>query len=103
ALGKGDREGSGLSLFILVFQFLGIISGLIFRSRIDSNIYDFFYKLYMLLTSLYFLFLNVSFSDRFGVFSWILLPIIIVYPLTIALNRNVLHFVIISLLYLILS
>lgn len=56
------------SFFFFLFWFLG---------SNKSKLFDFFYKLFIVLSIIFFQSFNIAFSDRVGLYSWVLIPIII--------------------------
>ncbi|EKB05943.1 hypothetical protein HMPREF9711_00912 [Myroides odoratimimus CCUG 3837] len=96
ASGEMSQEASGFNLYVVFFQLFVLFYGIYFLKQKDY-VYEYLLKIYILTTSFYFLCLNLSFSDRFGLLSWIFIPLLLIYPFIknkkIILNKNFILFV----------
>lgn len=98
---------SGMTIYITVFFGLTMILLFYFKNYFikGDKVYDYFSKAFILSTIVYFLFLNIEYSYRFGVFSYVLLPFILIYPFSV--NRfnsfNYIKLIAIILIYFTLS
>jgi|GEM_PF-2476988 len=81
ASGLGSQPPSGLQMSKLVFHGAIILWSSYNLNILNNKFYLHIYRLFIALTAFYFLCLNMSFSDRFGVMSWLLSPILVGYPL----------------------
>jgi len=81
AAGLGSQPPSGLQMSKLVFHSAVIIWSSYNLNILNNKYYSHIYRLFIALTAFYFLCLNMSYSDRFGVMSWMLSPILVGYPL----------------------
>lgn len=70
----------GFSATYWAYNMLISLYFLFMNRRICDQYYTRLGKMFMLLSSVYFLSFHISYSDRIGVFSWALIPIIISYP-----------------------
>ncbi len=81
ATGEASQVPSGLQLSNLTFH-LSVIGWSVYNNTLfHDKYYGIISRLFLALSCFFFLCLNISFSDRFGVLSWILVPILIAYPL----------------------
>lgn len=101
------QEASGFNIFGIFFQILGIFYGYYFMRKRNNFEYLILNKIYLALSVFYFLCLDLAFSDRFGVLSWILLPLILAYPLfensRLVISKDLIIFSITSFTYLLLN
>lgn len=81
AAGLGSQPPSGLQLSKIVFHGAILLWSYFNLKSLNDKFYAYLYRLFIGLTAFYFLCLNMSYSDRFGVMSWILSPILVGYPL----------------------
>lgn len=81
AAGLGSQPPSGLQLSKIVFHGAILLWSYFNLKSLNDKFYAHLYRLFIGLTAFYFLCLNMSYSDRFGVMSWILSPILVGYPL----------------------
>ncbi len=97
---------SGVNPYILVFQCLILMYvTLIYKDFKKDGVFSVLVKSYLILSIFYSLCLNMYFSDRFGIFSWVIIPLILAYPLTskVKLHRNIFLYAIFTFLYFILT
>jgi len=79
--GLGTQPPSGLQLSKIVYHSAVFFWAYYNLNKLNDSFYNHIFRLFIALTSFYFLCLNMSYSDRFGVLSWILTPILIGYPM----------------------
>ncbi|OYD41873.1 EpsG family protein [Sphingobacterium cellulitidis] len=101
--GDGSQLPSGVNVYILFFQGLIILYYLANKKIFEENsIGIIFIRSYLILCSFYMLCLNISFSDRFGIYSWVLMPLILSFPILFNKSpkrKNLMYFSIFSLVY----
>lgn len=82
--GEASQPPSGVNLYVVFFQILIIIYFYLQEKSIRDNIFgSFLLNTYLILSSFYMFCLNISYSDRFGLYSWCLMPLILIYPLIV--------------------
>lgn len=105
--GESIRQGSGFNLYVIMFQVLGILYGYYFIKRYRDENYILINKIYLALSCFYFMCLDVSYSERFGVMSWVWLPILLLFPFfkegKLNLNKDFYKYIFVSLTYLLLT
>jgi EpsG family len=71
----------GFRIDFWAFNIIFVIIGH-FGNRLEQNeFYTRIFKLYLVMTAVFYLCFNFAFSDRFGLLSWIFIPVILFYPL----------------------
>lgn len=75
-----DEYKTGFSYTYWVYNLLVLLYGWFFLKKIDSIFYTRLVSLFALLSSVYFMCFNLIYNDRVGIFSWILIPILLTYP-----------------------
>ncbi|SEA69310.1 EpsG family protein [Psychroflexus halocasei] len=105
--GEASQEPSGFTIYVIVFQTIGLIYGAYFVWKYKDEEYAIVNKIYLVLSCVYLLFLQVSFSDRFGVFSWIWLPLILCFPFfyrdKVLIKKDFFKYLVVSFFYLFLT
>ncbi|OCK52668.1 hypothetical protein BA768_11160 [Chryseobacterium sp. CBo1] len=94
-------------LFNLFFIFISYkILQLLKKNKYKVDFYNLLHKLFVVMSSLFFLMFHIPFSDRFGLLSWMLIPLlfipvfthrlpgnIFINPLTIVIFFTIIYFV----------
>jgi|GEM_PF-1783516 len=94
-------------LFNLFFIFISYkILQLLKKNKYKTDFYDLLHTLFVVMSSLFFLMFHIPFSDRFGLLSWMLIPLlfipvfthrlpgnIFINPLTIVIFFTIIYFV----------
>jgi len=105
--GEASQEASGFNLYVIAFQTLGLLYGFYFVRKYKDKEYILINKIYLFLTCGYLFCLEIPYSDRFGVLSWVWLPLILCHPFinrnTVLLNKDFEKYVFASLFYLFLT
>ncbi|MGG0382072.1 EpsG family protein [Priestia filamentosa] len=80
-----DLYGGGVyRTDFLLFSFFFILIGLYMRRLCSNNVkYELLLKIYILFNLYFLTFGSLPFSERFALYSWILIPLLIWYPLSI--------------------
>lgn len=95
--GLADEQGAGYLAFdqndetlyltgfrfdFIIYSAMPVILGyyLIFKKRLQSESYNFIYNLYVLVNSVWLLCMYASYTNRIAYLSWLLLPIVLIYP-----------------------
>ncbi|MGL5235572.1 MAG: EpsG family protein [Empedobacter falsenii] len=88
-----DLYKIGFRLDFVIFNLLFLIIGLCIKRFIllDNYLYNNLFKTYALMSSIFFLCFNIPFSDRMGIYSWCLIPLI-VFPIFKYKFNNMLFF-----------
>lgn len=74
--------------FVLFSLFFGIIGIFLQKKVYSDSYYDQILKIYITSNAFFLLTMNIPYSDRFAILSWILIPIICSYPLIQANSKN---------------
>ena len=79
-----DEESyvTGFRLDFIIYSAIPVLLGyyLIFKRKLKSETYNFLYNLYVLANSVWLLCMYASFTNRIAYLSWLLLPIVLIYP-----------------------
>jgi hypothetical protein len=71
-----------------------------FRLRLQDLFYTKISRIFMLLSAFFFLCFNLSYSDRFGLLSWVFIPLILYYPFTTyRITRRLQHVLLMLMLF----
>ncbi|MBO9732310.1 MAG: EpsG family protein [Chitinophaga sp.] len=71
----------GFRIDFWAFNMIFVVIGH-FGNRLEQNeFYTRIFKLYLVMTAVFYLCFNIAFSDRFGLLSWIFIPVILFYPM----------------------
>lgn len=71
----------GFRIDFWAFNMIFVVIGH-FANQLEKNeFYTRIFKLYLVMTAVFYLCFNIAFSDRFGLLSWIFIPVILFYPL----------------------
>jgi len=87
--GDARQAASGFNIYVITFQFIPILyaSYFLYIKKISNEVYRDIFKLFLSLSAFYFLCLNISYSDRFGLLSWIFIPFLATEPLNWTQNK----------------
>lgn len=77
-----SSENSGFRLDFIIYSAVPVIVGyiLIFKYKLTSKTYNLLLSLYMLTNSLWMLCMYSNFTNRISYLSWLLYPIVLLYP-----------------------
>lgn len=79
-----DEEGwmTGMRYDFVLYSFIPILLGWYyrFRKKVEDVEYDFLLNLYMLINGLWLLCMYANFTNRIAALSWLLYPIVLIYP-----------------------
>ena len=75
-----ERYQTGFSITYWLYNFIVFLYAVYFSRKIDDDFYSYLMRLFIFLTSIYYLCFNIAYNDRIGVYSWMLIPILITYP-----------------------
>ena len=86
---QGYKTGFKFNFFL--YSLAPIIYGFKINSKINDPVYSKMLSLYVIVNAVWLLVIRIPFTDRFAYLSWVLIPFILVYPLTkyqIFKNKN---------------
>lgn len=78
---------SGFRIDFVVYSFMPVLVGFhaIYKHRIQSMMYDLLLKVYLTANAIWMLCMYAPFTNRIAYLSWLIYPIVLIYPL---LNGN---------------
>lgn len=78
---------SGFRIDFVVYSFMPVLVGFhaIYKHRIQSTMYDLLLKVYLTANAIWMLCMYAPFTNRIAYLSWLIYPIVLIYPL---LNGN---------------
>lgn len=81
---NATQPPSGVNTYVVVFTML-ILSYYMLQPREIkmSATYSTVAKIYLVLAMFYSFCLNIAYSDRFGIYSWIFIPLLLIYPVVV--------------------
>lgn len=78
---EGEKDyQTGFLFTYWLYNTLIAIYCMLLGKKIKDEYYNFLFCLFLVLSSIYFLCFHIPFSDRIGVFSWALIPLLVSYP-----------------------
>lgn len=81
--------GIGFRLDFIFFSLFFICTSLFSRGKIYSdNFYELLLRVYIIANAFFLLTMNIIYSDRFALLSWMLIPVLIAYPLIQSRYKN---------------
>jgi hypothetical protein len=82
------------------FNMAFVVFAEFFRLRLQDPFYTYISRLFMLLTAFFFLCFSLSYSDRFGLLSWVFIPLILYYPFaTYRITKQLQHTMLMLILF----
>lgn len=76
----GGKEGFRLDFVLYSVAPIAVGYYAIFKHRINSQLYNFIYGVYLFTNSIWMLCMYANFNNRIAYLSWFLLPIVLIYP-----------------------
>lgn len=96
----GTYMNAGFRVDFLLYSFYPIAIALyyVFKRKFEDPVYAQIFCIYLLLNAIWICFIRIPYADRFSLFSWNLIPVLLMYPYFNSQGRLSKQFLIISLL-----